>query len=307
MSLFSARVVARSLIGDDEKLSLIQSTPLVGMHLACLAVFYVGVSWAAVLALAITYAVRVFALTGGYHRYFSHRSYKTSRVFQFLMGFLGASAAQLGPLWWASHHRHHHQHSDQPADVHSPLMKGVFRAHIGWLMCPKYALADEDRVRDLLRYPELRLLDRFHALAPLTLAAGLYGLGVWLNHRAPALGVTGGQMLVWGFFVSTVMVYHVTFCINSATHLMGTRRFETGDDSRNHWFLAFLTMGEGWHNNHHRYPASARQGFYAREIDVTYYLLLLLGKLRLIWDIRSPPPAIYAEAAAAAQQKAGAA
>ena len=302
--MFSPRVLAKEYLSDDENVTLMQSTPLVVMHLACLAIPFVGVSWVALAALLVTYSVRVFALTGGYHRYFSHRSFKTSRAFQFILGLLGASAGQLGPLWWASHHRHHHQHSDDPEDAHSPRIKGLFRSHIGWLMCRKYAEADAGRVKDLMKYPELRWLDRLHAIPPLILAAALYGIGAWLQAASPQLGVTGAQMLVWGFFVSTVLVYHVTFCINSATHVIGKRRFETHDDSRNHWLLALLTMGEGWHNNHHRYPVAARQGFYPWEIDITYYILLGLRALGIIWDIRKPPAAVYAEAReAAARQK----
>ncbi len=300
MEFLPPRVVSRAELSDDARFSLAEAAPLIIMHLGVLAIPLVGVSAVALIVMFIAYAVRVFALTGGYHRYFSHKSYQTSRAFQFILGVLGASAAQLGPLWWAAHHRHHHRHSDDPQDTHSPRRHGLFYAHIGWLMCRKNAKADRAFVQDFMRYPELRWLDRYHAAAPLALAGGLYALGALLARRGVA--TSGPQLLVWGFFVSTVLVYHVTFCINSVTHVIGRRRFQTGDDSRNSLLLALLTMGEGWHNNHHRYPASARQGFFPWEVDITYYVLWVLGKLGIVWDIRKPPAAIYAEA----QQAAGA-
>ena len=201
------------------------------------------------------------------------------------------------PIWWASHHRQHHATADTPDDPHSPRLRGFLYAHVGWLLCRKYATTNEDRVGDLLKYPELRFLDRFHIIPPLLLAFALFGLGAFLGRAHPGLGTSGWQMVVWGFFLSTVLVYHVTFCINSVTHMFGSRRFATRDDSRNSLLLALLTMGEGWHNNHHRYPISARQGFYWWEIDVTYYVLLLLQKLGVIWDLRAPPKSIYEEAA----------
>lgn len=297
MDITQPRVVEKHLLSTDERIRFAEAAPLLIMHLGALAAPLTGVSLAALVAMVVAYAVRVFALTGGYHRYFSHKSYRTSRAFQFVLAVLGASAAQLGPLWWASHHRHHHLHSDDPQDAHSPREKGLFRAHIGWIMCRRNARADQAFVQDLMRYPELRWIDRYHAVAPLALAAGLYALGAFLARKGVA--TSGLQMLAWGFFVSTVLVYHVTFCINSITHVFGWRRFQTGDDSRNSLLLALLTMGEGWHNNHHRYPASARQGFFPLEIDITYYVLLGLAKLGIVWDLRAPPAAVYAEARAA--------
>jgi stearoyl-CoA desaturase (delta-9 desaturase) len=297
MRFLRPSVVAQELLSSDENMRLLNSTPLVFMHLMVLAVPFFGISWPAVIVCLITYAVRVFALTGGYHRYFSHRSYKTSRVFQFIIGFVGASSAQRGPLWWASHHRHHHQHSDGPEDMHSPLQRTTFRSHIGWLFTRRSTFAYERRVRDWLKFPELVWLDRFHFVAPFSLVALMLGLGWVCQKLFPTSSVTPIQMAMWGFVASTVMVYHVTWCINSATHLIGNRRFETKDGSRNSLFLALLTFGEGWHNNHHRYPASARQGFYTREIDITYYILKMFSKVGLIWDIHAPPASIYREAA----------
>ena len=295
MELFSPRVVDKSELAKDETFGFPEAYSLIFMHLMLLTIFFVGVSPAALAALAVTYFLRVFALTGGYHRYFSHNSYRTSRAFQFVLAFLGASAAQLGPLWWASHHRHHHNHSDQTTDVHSPRHKGLFYAHLGWLMCGKYAKADQDLIKDLMQFPELRWLDRFHLVAPLTLVVIMYAAGDLLR-RFAGVHTTGWQFVVWGFVVSTVLCYHVTFSINSVTHVFGNKRFKTDDDSRNSLLLALLTMGEGWHNNHHRYPLSARQGFYPWEIDCTYYVLLLLEKIGLVWDLRRPPARVYEEA-----------
>jgi len=283
---------ATELPTDDETRDRVdwgRVLPFVGMHAACLAVFWVGVSpVAAGVALAL-YLLRMFAITGFYHRYFSHRSFKTSRSAQFVFAVLGASAVQRGPIWWAAHHRHHHAHSDRPDDVHSPGQRGFLWSHVGWFLSRRHFAPDLGRVRDLLRYPELRWLDRFDILIPFAMAVGLLALGGWLEHSWPGLGTSGGQMLVWGFFVSTVACYHGTYTINSLCHVWGRRRYATGDESRNNWLLALITLGEGWHNNHHRYPMSVRQGFYWWEVDITYYLLRLLAATGLIWDLKPVP------------------
>jgi stearoyl-CoA desaturase (delta-9 desaturase) len=266
--------------------------PFAGMHLACLGVLWVGTSAVAVAAAVALYLLRMFAITGFYHRYFSHRTFKTSRATQFVFALVGASAVQRGPIWWAAHHRHHHAHSDRPEDVHSPLQHGFLWAHMGWFLSRRHFTPDLGRVRDLLRFPELRWLDRFDILVPFLLALGLLALGRFLDARWPELGTSGAQMLVWGFFISTVACYHGTYTINSLCHVWGRRRYATSDGSRNNFLLAILTLGEGWHNNHHRYPMSARQGFYWWEIDLTYYGLRLLEMLGLIRDLKTVPPRI---------------
>lgn len=266
------------------------------VHLACLSVFWTGFSWAALGVCCLLYIVRMFAITGGYHRYFSHRSYKTSRWFQFLLGTLGATAAQKGPIWWSSHHRHHHRHSDTPEDAHSPVIHGIYYAHVGWVLSSQFVETRVELVKDLLAFRELRALDKWYMIPPLLLAVGIFYLGVFLEAYAPQLGTNGWQMLAWGFFVSTVLVYHGTFCINSFTHLIGNRRFKTTDSSRNNLILALITLGEGWHNNHHYYPGSERQGFYWWEIDVSHYILKALSWIGLVWDLRTPPERVYAEA-----------
>lgn len=279
---------------DADRIDWARILPFVGMHVACLAVFVVGVSKVAVVTAIALYVARMLAITGFYHRYFSHRSFKTSRVGQFVFGVLGASAVQRGPLWWAAHHRHHHAYSDRPEDLHSPRQRGFLWSHMGWFVSRRGFVPDYGRVKDLLRYPELRLLDRYDILVPVAFAVALFLFGVVLGRRFPALGTDGWQMLVWGFFVSTVACYHATYTINSLSHVFGGRRYDTGDDSRNNLLLALLTFGEGWHNNHHHYPSSVRQGFYWWEVDVTYYCLRVLAMLGIIWDLKPIPASVRA-------------
>jgi stearoyl-CoA desaturase (Delta-9 desaturase) len=263
--------------------------PFILMHGVCLTVIWVGWSPVAVITAVSLYFLRMFAITGFYHRYFSHRAFKTSRVGQFIFGLLGASAVQRGPVWWAAHHRHHHAHSDKKADLHSPVQHGFIRAHMGWFLTKRGFVPDMKFVRDLLKYPELRWLDRFDVFIPIALAVGLFFVGLILEHTAPELGTSRWQMLVWGFFISTVLCYHGTYTINSLSHVFGKQRYRTGDSSRNNWLLALITLGEGWHNNHHHYPSAARQGFYWWEVDITYYGLKLLSWLGIIWDLKPIP------------------
>ncbi|MCO6453702.1 MAG: acyl-CoA desaturase [Pirellulaceae bacterium] len=270
-------------------------TPFFLLHLSCLAAFWVGWSWTAAGVGLAMYAIRVFGLTAFYHRYFAHRSFKTSRWFQFVGAVLGNMAAQRGPIWWAAHHRNHHRHSDLHQDVHSPSQHGFWWSHMLWFMTSEHYRTDQRVVKDLLKYPELRLLDRYDFAVPALLGATLFASGAFLHQVAPGLHVNGWQMLVWGFLVSTVAVYHVTFAINSLAHKLGRRRYATRDDSRNNFWLALLTFGEGWHNNHHHYPASARQGFYWWEIDLTYYLLVALSWLGLVWELKGVPARVRDE------------
>jgi stearoyl-CoA desaturase (delta-9 desaturase) len=292
--------IFKGIIDDEDNRLLMMSSPIFLMHLLALGAFFTGFSWTAFIALAVTYVVRVFALTAGFHRYFSHRSFKTSRVFQFILAWVGTSSAQLGPMWWAANHRHHHLHSDKPEDIHSPVIKNAFWAHIGWIMCRAYGEIQYDRVKDLVKYPELRFVDRFHVLPVAMLIAALYIAGAVLNAYFPGLGTSGMQLVMWGFFVSTILVYHVTFFVNSVTHIVGKKRFVTNDESRNSWWVALLTFGEGWHNNHHRWPLSARQGMYWWEFDLSYLILRLLERVGLVWDIKVFPKKIYEEALAGA-------
>ncbi len=266
--------------------------PFILLHVGCLAVIWVGWSWPAVLVAALLYALRVFALTAFYHRYFSHRAFKTSRWFQFVGAVIGNSAVQKGPIWWSAHHRHHHRHSDTELDIHSPVTQGFWRSHMGWFMTRENYGTNHRSVRDWIKFPELRFVDRFDFLVPLLLGVGLYALGEALRYAMPGSGVTGWQMFVWGFLISTVAVYHVTYSINSLAHVFGRRRFNTKDASRNNFWLALATFGEGWHNNHHYYQASARQGFYWWEIDITFYTLVVLSWFGLVWELKPVPQRI---------------
>ena len=272
-----------------DRIDLTRCIPFLAIHLACVAVLWVGFSWVAVLAAALLYVVRMFFITAFYHRYFSHRTFRTSRWFQFIGAAIGCTAAQRGPLWWAAHHRHHHNHSDAHGDRHSPRLQGFLYSHMGWFMTPRNFAMAARYVRDWLKFPELNFLGRYDWLPPLALAGVLYVVGAFLETYLPGSGTTGMQMVVWGFFVSTVVLYHATYTINSLAHRFGSRRFATDDDSRNNFWLAILPLGEGWHNNHHHYAASARQGFYWWEIDLTYYVLVVLARLGLIWDLRPVP------------------
>ena len=259
-----------------DRYRLAETIPFVLAHIVCLAAFWTGIRASDLFIAAGLYALRLFGVTAGYHRYFSHRSFSTGRVFRFLLGFLAQSSAQRGVLWWAGNHRHHHRFSDVAADVHSPVLRGFWYSHLGWFFSSRYADTDMAAVPDLARYPELVWLDR-HAYLP----AILTGFLVWV--------LAGWSGLVVGFFWSTVALWHATFSINSLAHVVGRRRYVTGDESRNNWWLAILTFGEGWHNNHHHYQGAARQGFRWYEVDISYYLLKALSAVGLVWDLRTPP------------------
>jgi stearoyl-CoA desaturase (delta-9 desaturase) len=251
--------------------------PFILVHLACCAAIWTGVPTTAVMIAIVLYVVRMFGVTAGYHRYFSHRSFKTSRTGQVVLALLAQSSAQRGVLWWAAKHRHHHRFSDSVEDVHSPRQHGFWYAHLGWIFRPQHGTTDHQAVADLARYPELVWLDR-HQYTPAAVLAVL----VWL--------IAGWPGLVVGFFWSTVALYHGTFMINSLAHVHGRQRYVTGDDSRNNWWLAVITLGEGWHNNHHAYQRSTRQGFRWWEVDPTFYALAALSWLRVVWDLGAPPP-----------------
>ena len=274
---------------DSRAMDLIRTLPFLVLHASVLMVFWVGWSWVAVLMAVLLYATRMFAITGFYHRYFSHKTFRTSRSMQFVFAVFGASAVQRGPLWWASNHRTHHACSDQPTDVHSPVHHGFWWSHLGWVLSHQQGTTNLKKIRDFARFPELRFLDRFDVLVPFVLAVSLFVFGEWLESAYPYLETNGLQMLVWGFVISTVALYHGTFTINSLSHLFGTRPYPTSDNSRNNFLLALLTLGEGWHNNHHHYPSSTRQGFRWWELDITYYLLRGFQFCGLIWDIRPVP------------------
>jgi len=273
----------------EERIDYCGSLPFLLLHLACLLALWTGVSAVSAAVCLIMYGLRMFAITAGYHRYFSHRSYKTGRAFQFVLGCLGAMAAQKGPLWWAAHHRRHHGRSDTADDLHSPVVRGFWWSHVGWFLCRKYSETDFRAIRDFAPYPELRFLNRFHALPPAALAVLMLALGRSLEVMAPGLNTSATQMLVWGFLISTVLVYHGTFAVNSLAHRYGRRRFPTRDGSRNNLLIALIAFGEGWHNNHHYAPSSEQQGFYWWEIDISHGILKALSWFGLVWDLKAPP------------------
>ncbi len=250
--------------------------PFVMVHLGCVAAIWSGITWQALAICAALYWLRMFAIGAGYHRYFSHRSYSTSRVFQFILALLAQSSAQKSILWWAAKHRHHHLHSDTDRDVHSPGRKGFFYSHLGWIFYRQHDATDLVKVADFASFPELMWLHKFEVLPAAGLAVLCYLAAGWSG-------------LVVGFLWSTVLLYHATFCINSLAHVRGRKRYVTGDDSRNNWLLALFTMGEGWHNNHHAYQSSVRQGFRWWEVDATFYVLKAMGVLGVVWNLKSPP------------------
>ncbi len=258
------------------------SLPFWGVHiLAIIGIVITGFSWLGLVWCAAMYYARMFFTTGAYHRYFSHRSYKTSRWFQFLLALGATFTGQKGPLWWAAHHRVHHKFSDLPGDLHSVKQSGFWWSHMGWILARDLEGTDHSRIKDFAKYPELRWLDRWWIVPPV--AAGVL-----------AFVIGGFWGLTWAFAVPQVLCWHGTFTINSLSHLWGRRRYATEDDSRNNFVLAMITMGEGWHNNHHHYQVAARQGFYWWEIDCTYYVLRALAAVGLIWDVHGVPDHIKA-------------
>ncbi|GAC1517950.1 MAG: acyl-CoA desaturase [Acidimicrobiales bacterium] len=263
---------------SNERVNWVSSIPFLAVNLLPLLAFVTGVTTKAVVMLVVLYAVRMFAITAGYHRYFAHRTYKTSRPVQAILAFLGTTAAQKGPLWWAGHHRAHHRYSDTTLDIHSP-QKGFWWSHVGWILSDKYSKTDVAAVPDLAKFPELVWLDKHDAVGPWLLGIAAFLVGGWSG-------------LIVGFFGSTVLLWHATFTVNSLNHVWGTRRYATSDTSRNNLALALLTSGEGWHNNHHHYQASARQGFFWWEIDPTWYGLRVLRALRLVSDLKEPSAAV---------------
>jgi stearoyl-CoA desaturase (delta-9 desaturase) len=268
--------------------------PFWGMHLgAIVGVIWLGWSWQGLAVAIASYLPRMFFVTAAYHRYFSHRSYKTSRWFQLVLALGAMTTAQKGVLWWAAHHRVHHKLSDQPGDLHSVRQSGFWWSHLGWIVSRHLEETDHRRIRDLVRYPELIWLDRYWVIVPVTVGVATFLIGGWFG-------------LVWAFAVPQVLCWHGTFTINSLSHVFGTRRYRTDDDSRNNLGLALLTLGEGWHNNHHHYQVAARQGFYWWELDLTYYGLRALAAVGLVWDLHGVPRHVRDDLAAPAEDPAAA-
>ena len=262
----------------------ISLTPLLLVHASLAAIPFVSFTLTSFILVVVVTRIAGFGITVGFHRYFSHHSFKTSRWFQFVLGFMGSTALQKGPLWWVAHHRLHHKHSDTAEDPHSPVTKGFIHGHMGWLFTQDLMTPDYHPVRDLTRYPELQWLDRLWMIPGMLLAAACYAIDGWSG-------------LIYGYCLGVVLVFQVTFAVNSIGHLFGPQRFDTGDGSRNNWILGIIGLGDGWHNNHHRAPTSARHGFAWYEFDQSYSLIRLLERLHLVWGVRQPPAAVMAAAA----------
>ena len=295
---------AEALRNTPKSVDWPRSIPFVILHLGCFGVIWVGASSVAVWTAVGLYFFRMFAITGFFHRYFSHKTFSTSRAFQFVMAVWTGLAVQRGALWWAYTHRHHHQHSDEEDDKHSPVVDGFWWSHIGWITSKKNFPTDYTKITDLAKYPELVFLNRFDTLIPALFAISLYVIGALLP---ASYGTSGMQMVVWGLFISTTVLFHGTSCINSLAHVWGSKRFKTTEDeSRNSFILTLITLGEGWHNNHHRYQATTRQGFYWWEFDPTYYMLKVLSWTGLIWGLKGVPESVYAEAEQTRLEKAAA-
>jgi stearoyl-CoA desaturase (Delta-9 desaturase) len=278
--------------GKSDKIEWPTTIPFWGVHVAALiGVICLGFSWRGLLLAVALYAVRMFGLTAGFHRYLSHRSFKTSRVFQFLLALLGTLAVQKGPLWWAAHHRGHHKYSDTPRDAHSAKQRGFWWAHVKWILVRKFEATEWDRIKDISVYPELRWLNNHSMVPPIALAVVLTLVGGWFG-------------FVWGFLVSTTLLWHGTFCVNSLAHLVGRRRYATSDESRNNFVIAIFTLGEGWHNNHHHYQRSERQGFFWWELDITHVVLTTLSWFGIVRELHRPPPHVLAERIPSARQAA---
>ncbi len=300
--------IAQKAGGSYKSVEWIRNAPFFFMHAACLGAIWVGFSWAAAALALGFYVVRMFFITGFYHRYFSHRTFRASRPVQCLMAVCGLTCVQRGPLWWAAHHRHHHVHSDHEEDLHSPTLWGLLWSHMFWFTTEDALPTRSRYVRDLEKFPELVWLNKYEMAVYIAFGCACFGLGClmhalgWQPAGHPMGLELGGywhaglQILVWAFFISTVMLYHGTYTINSLSHIFGSRRFETTDTSRNNWLLSIVTMGEGWHNNHHHYQSSVRQGFYWYEWDPTFYTLKAMSWVGLVKDLRGVPDAIRKQA-----------
>ena len=277
---------------QDRNVDWFRIIPFVALHVACFSALWVGVSAFSLWFMLGFYLLRMFAITGFYHRYFSHKTFQTSRALQFIFGLIGTMSSQRGPLWWAAHHRHHHRHADEAEDLHSPS-HGFLYSHMGWFLNKQNFATNQKLIPDWLKYPELIWLDRFSM--PITIATGalIWALGSWLGVHYPQLGTSGAQLFVWGFLISTILLTHATLLINSLAHRIGSRAYNTHDESRNNWLLAIITLGEGWHNNHHFYAGSVRQGFHWWQIDITFYILKVMSWLGLVWRLNPVPAKVY--------------
>lgn len=248
--------------------------PMIAVHVGAIGVLFVAGTWADWITLAVVAYLRGLISTIGYHRFFAHRSFKTSRVAQFFLASACCANLQQGPMWWAAYHRHHHRYSDEPGDVHSPHHGGFWWAYCGWLFIPLQP--QWEQVRDLRRFPELVLLERFWQIPGILLAVTFWLIGGW-------------SLLCIGFCLSAVLSFQLTFVVNTLGHLIGSRRYPTPDHSTNSFLLALMSLGDGWHNNHHHYPHTAQAGFFWWEVDGAFRVIRVFERLGIIWDVRRVP------------------
>jgi stearoyl-CoA desaturase (Delta-9 desaturase) len=281
---------------SSERFARTAQLGMIGGHLACLSAFWTGVSPTALWVAFAAYVVRAFGVTAGFHRLLAHGAFKVGRGTQFILALLGSLATQGGPLWWVAHHRDHHRYSDSPKDLHSPLQRGFWYSHMGWMWDKACFEKPGTNVKELHRYPELKALQRYYPAVIGLQALAFFGLGALLEVVAPELRTSGPQMLVWGFFISTVALWHATFMVNSVCHVWGNQAYDSGDGSRNNWIVALLTLGEGWHNNHHRFGYSARHGLRWWQLDLTWLTLRALSSVGLVREIKLPRGAAAASA-----------
>ena len=295
LAWFDSHAAAQACRDDDQRVDWLRNLPFLALHVACLGILWVGFSWTAAAVCVGLFLIRMLAITAVYHRLLAHRAYQAPRWLVFIGAFIANASGQRGPLWWAAHHRLHHRDSDEPGDAHSPARRGFLRSHILWFMTPGAFRTRLEMIPDFARHRELLFLDRFDNIAPLTLAVACLLAGYALEIWAPGLGTNAWQLFIWGFCISTVLCAHATFTVNSLAHAWGGRAYATGDDSRNNWFIAVITLGEGWHNNHHRYPLAAAQGFAWWQYDPTLWVLRGLAAIGLVHDLKPVPDRILVE------------
>ncbi len=277
--------------------NVVQITIFWLVQVSALLIFFVSpFRWPLVALWAVSHFLRALGLTLIFHRYLAHRAFKMNRAARFVWTLIGTASMQKGPLWWAGHHVNHHRFADRDGDPHSPMVSGVYYAHIGWFLND----TKHDRLeptnpvmRDFGNVPELAWLEKYFFVPPAALAVAMYAIG-------------GLPWLAWGFCLPTMTLAHATFCINTVNHLFGSRRFDTFDESRNNVFTAFFAVGEGWHNNHHRYQRAARNGFYWWEFDPTWYVIRTMQMVGLVWDVQAVPKRVYEEAKVVKAQRAAA-
>ncbi|MEM7064735.1 MAG: acyl-CoA desaturase [Cyanobacteria bacterium P01_B01_bin.77] len=252
---------------------------MIAVHIITLLAFLpTNFSWSAVgVALFLHWVTGCLGITLGWHRLVAHRSFKTPKWLEYFFVFCGSLACQHGPIEWIGLHRHHHAHSDQAIDHHSST-KGFWWSHMGWIFHEVPADSDVPRLtKDIANDPFYLFCENYFLLMQIILGVVLYAIGGW-------------SFVLWGIFVRLVAVYHCTWFVNSATHKFGYQTYDAGDYSTNCWWVAVVTYGEGWHNNHHAFQFSARHGLQWWEIDVTWMTIKLLSKLGLASRVKLPKP-----------------